>query len=394
MAEVGTVSNDHSYGLGMTRKCLKVAMVVPAPAPYRQPVYELVAADPDIDLYVIFCSGREPDREWDVATGGFRQIVLKERILSFRGRFIHFNFDVWSPLRSFKPDVVVISGFNPTHLLSYAYARSSGASHIVMIDGTSQSDARITPIHRWVRRRVYAGTQACIGSSEGTLDLFRAYGFTPDKIFKSHLCANNASFFDAPAVEKKIDFIFSGRMVALKNPIFALQVAQGVARRLGRRVSITFTGSGELEPRIRAAAAAADAEVEAFFPGFALQGELPGRYGAARIFLFPTQWEPWGVVANEACAAGVPVLISDVAGAARDLVRNGENGFVLPLIVDQWVDAAVRILGDDAIYARMALRCREIVGEYSYENAAKGIVEAVHAAVCANPQLSREIPAR
>jgi glycosyltransferase involved in cell wall biosynthesis len=90
----------------------------------------------------------------------------------------------------------------------------------------------------------------------------------------------------------------------------------------------------------------------------------------------------------------VPVLISDVAGAARDLVRNGENGFVLPLTVDQWVDAAVRILSDDALYARMALRGREIVREYTYENAAKGIVEAVRAAVCANPQPGRGIPAR
>jgi glycosyltransferase involved in cell wall biosynthesis len=369
-------------------------MVVAAPAPYRQPVYELVAAEPDIELYVIFCSGREPNREWDFATGGFRQIVLKERFLSFRGRFIHFNLDVWSPLRSFKPDVVVTSGFNPTHLVAYAYTRLSGASHIVMIDGTSQSELTVTPVHRWVRRRVYAGTQACIGPSEGTFDLFRAYGFTSDKIFKSHLCANNASFFSTPTVEKKFDFIFSGRLVALKNPVFALRVAQGAARRLGRRVSIIFTGSGKLEPRIRAAAAAVEAEVEAFFPGFALQDELPIRYGAARIFLFPTQWEPWGVVANEACAAGVPVLISDVAGAARDLVRNGENGFVLPLTVDQWVDAAVRILSDDALYARMALRGREIVREYTYENAAKGIVEAVRAAVCANPQPGRGIPAR
>lgn len=369
-------------------------MVVSAPAPYTQPVYELVAADPDIDLYEIFCSGREPDREWDFAMGGFRQIVLKERILRFRGRFIHFNTDVWGPLRSFKPDVVVISGFNPTHLLAYAYARLSGASNIVMIDDTSQSELTVTPVHRWVRKRVYAGTQACIGSSEGTFDLFRAYGFTSDRIFKSHLCANNESFFAAPSVEKQFDFIFCGRMVGLKNPIFALRVAQGTARRLGRRVSITFTGSGTLEPRIRAAAAAVDAEVEAFFPGFALQHELPSRYGAARIFLFPTQWEPWGVVANEACAAGVPVLISDVAGAARELVRNGENGFVLPLVVDQWVDAAVRLLSDDALYARMALRCREIVREYSYENAAKGIVEAVRAAVCANPQPGREIATR
>jgi len=40
----------------------RVAVVTNIPAPYRLPVYDALAAEPDIDLTVIYCSGREPDR--------------------------------------------------------------------------------------------------------------------------------------------------------------------------------------------------------------------------------------------------------------------------------------------------------------------------------------------
>ena len=172
--------------------------------------------------------------------------------------------------------------------------------------------------------------------------------------------------------------------MALKNPLFALSVAQGVARKLGRRVSITYVGSGELDEEIRAAAIRRSSDVEVVFPGFSIQKDLPARYAAARIFLFPTTWDPWGVVANEACAAGLPILVSPAAGSAGELVRDGENGFVLPLDLDRWVDAAAKLLTDRDLYAKFSTHSRELVGEYTYANAAKGICDAVLAAVGRN----------
>jgi glycosyltransferase involved in cell wall biosynthesis len=37
--------------------------------------------------------------------------------------------------------------------------------------------------------------------------------------------------------------------------------------------------------------------------------------------------EQWGLVVNEAMAAGLPVLVSDRCGCAPDLVEVGVNGF-------------------------------------------------------------------
>ena len=48
------------------------------------------------------------------------------------------------------------------------------------------------------------------------------------------------------------------------------------------------------------------------------------------MFVLPSRHDGWGVVVNQAIAAGLPVICSDAVGAAADLVSNGVNGYVFP----------------------------------------------------------------
>ena len=203
-------------------KGMRVAMVTNIPAPYRLPVYARIAEEPDMDLCVFFFSEREPDRKWDLEITNFKHIFLTENFISYRGRFIHANLDIWTKLYKFRPDIIVNMGFNPTHLLAYAYARLYGIKHIVMTDGTFQSESKLSLAHRWIRKVVYAGTKAFLGPSEGTFELYRSYGIHPERMFKTHLCANNSAFLSVSPVKKIFDFIFCGRFVATKNPLFAI----------------------------------------------------------------------------------------------------------------------------------------------------------------------------
>ena len=356
---------------------MRVAIVTNIPAPYRIPVYELLAAKSNLEICVFYFSGREPDREWDFSRGLFNQVFLEERFVTLNGRFIHFNPDIWKSLKSLNPDVVITTGFNPSHLVAFIFAMFHNVRHICMTDGTLVSEKKLSFLHRLVRRFVFKRSASFIGASNGSFALFNDYGISSKLISKSHLCADNAAFFKSTCQKKNFDFIFCGRFVPIKNPLFAIRVCQQVALRLGRRVSILFVGSGEMEAAMHAASAASAHEVHCEFSGFAQQGELPDLYGSARILLFPTLWDPWGVVANEACAAGLPVLISEHAGSANELVRNSENGYVLPLNEESWVDAAVLLLTDEHLYNSMAVRGRDLVSEYSYENAALGIAKAI-----------------
>jgi glycosyltransferase involved in cell wall biosynthesis len=177
--------------------------------------------------------------------------------------------------------------------------------------------------------------------------------------------------------ETKFDFIFCGRIVQDKNPLFALSVAASTAQRLGRKTAILFVGGGDQEEAVRAEAARIPHLVETEIYGYAAsQEELPALYRSARIFLFPTLRDAWGVVANEACAASLPVIVSPHAGVAGELVIDGENGFVRELDAGQWAECAALMLTQDAVYRRFARKSFNLVSRYNFENAAAGIIDA------------------
>ncbi|MGH3851563.1 MAG: glycosyltransferase family 4 protein, partial [Pseudonocardiaceae bacterium] len=64
-------------------------------------------------------------------------------------------------------------------------------------------------------------------------------------------------------------------------------------------------------------------------------------YAAADMFLFPSTYDAFGMVALEAMAAGLPVFCSDRAGAA-ELITHGADGFVFPL--DSWVGQTCAVI--------------------------------------------------
>lgn len=136
------------------------------------------------------------------------------------------------------------------------------------------------------------------------------------------------------------------------------------------------------ELRELAQGARADLDVE--FAGHVSQAELPRWFHRAKLFLFPTEFDPWGIVANEACLAGVPVIVSPYAGVAGELVRDLHNGRVLPLDLDTWTEAAAAILADEALQALWSERSKQAVVPYSFANAAAGLVVAARQAAGAD----------
>jgi glycosyltransferase involved in cell wall biosynthesis len=361
---------------------IRLAIVTKIPAPYRIPVFNRLADEPGMDLQVFYAARREPDREWDLPELAHSHIFLREAYFRRQnGRFLHNNPEIFGALRKFAPQVVLTTGFNPTHLYAFAYAQLHGRRHVAMTDGTVTSEADLSWLHRLVRRFVIRRSRACVAASKGGAALFRHYGAAERTIFFSPLCANTSVAWQgvAPRVPG-LDLLFSGRLVEVKNPMFALAVAEGVALRIGRPVSLAILGDGPLLEDLRRRAASVTEYVVVHLAGNVAQAEVPKWFAGAGVFLFPTSWDPWGVVANEACLAGVPVIVSPQAGAAGELIVDGVNGYVRPLELPQWIDAAVDLILDAKLSAQFSARARLHAQPYNFENAAKGIADAVRAA--------------
>jgi glycosyltransferase involved in cell wall biosynthesis len=360
---------------------LRVALVTNIPAPYRVPVLNLLAQAREIELTVFYAARTEPDRQWDLPALTHRHVFLDGQMVTRSGRYIHHNPQVWDELLGLSPDVVVTTGYNPTHLLGHVYARLYGRQHVVMTDGTVESELRLSWAHRLLRRHVIANSAAGVAASHGGWRLLRSHGLPAERLHLSPLCANPEAGWEAAArmdaAERDIDLLFSGRLEPVKNAGFALGVAAAAARRLGRPLRMAILGAGSQLEALRAQSAALAPLLQVEVAGHVAQRELPGWFGRARLFLFPSRWDPWGVVANEAMEAGVPVLVSPHAGVAGDLVRDGVNGRVLPLQEPAWVDALCELLIDDSRRQQLADEARRTVTAYRADNAAAGLLDAV-----------------
>lgn len=83
------------------------------------------------------------------------------------------------------------------------------------------------------------------------------------------------------------------------------------------------------------------------------RSDLPSFYKSFDLFLQPSWYEGWGRTAVEAMAAGIPVIMTDV-GLAGEVVKNGENGIVIPVgNVSAMQEAVERLYRDPAFRARI-----------------------------------------
>lgn len=359
-------------------RMIRIALVTNLPPPYRIPIYNLLAKESNIEFYAIFFSLREPNRSWDLPEIQCKHHFLKEHFINYRGRYIHFNPDIISLLNKISPDVIINDGFNPTHLLAFLFSVFKKIPHIPMTDGTDSSERKFSFLHKSIRKIIYKRSASFISAALGGKRLYASYGIPEKSCFQSCLCIDNEKFYPVDSKEtKSFDFIFCSRLEKEKNPEFALQVAHLTAIQLGKKCRFLFVGSGTLETTLKKLSHQYVNSLVIVFHGFATQLELPALYRSAYIFLFPTQADVWGIVVNEACAAGLPVITTPAAGVVGELVINNKNGFVRDLNVNEWVNCCVSLLKNHSIYTNFSQQSLSLVKQYNFFAASNGIKKAV-----------------
>lgn len=356
---------------------LKIAMITGGQGPDRALVFSRIGRISGICFQVFSCAdGADADmpRGLPLDRDGPSPRL---RFGAINGGLIHRSFALLPALAKFRPDVIVTDGFAPAQLFAFSYALGKGVPHVALTESTEISEQTQSALHRALCRFVYSKSLAFVAASEGGQRLLDLYRVPREQCFRFCVCVDNAAFIPpSQSADKRFDFIFCGRLEPLKNPLFALDVAIQAAKNLRRKARILFVGAGSQEPQVRRATQLYPGLVDAEFTGAVAQERLPALYGSARLLLLPTIWEPWGVAANQACAAGLPVIASPYAGVADELVRDGENGFVCDLEVDLWAARAERLLKHAGLYDGFSKRSRDLVAAYTIDNAADGLIAA------------------
>jgi len=108
---------------------------------------------------------------------------------------------------------------------------------------------------------------------------------------------------------------------------------------------------------------------EVILPGFVPHDELPYWYRAADCFVYPSQYEGFGMPALEALASGTPVITSDISSLPEAV---GEAALLIdPKSSEEIADALVRVLSDASLRQQMSTRGLEHARQFSWTRTAQ-----------------------
>ncbi|GAB4520459.1 MAG: glycosyltransferase family 1 protein [Anaerolineae bacterium] len=151
--------------------------------------------------------------------------------------------------------------------------------------------------------------------------------------------------------------VYVGRLATEK----CVDLLLGVAHLEG--VSLTIVGDGAQRSELEALFAGTNT----FFTGYLLGDELATAYASADVFLFTGPQETFGQVVQEAMASGLPTVVTN-QGGVKDLVVEGESGFVVRSDTREAFADAVRCLRDDpALRLHMSTQARAIAESRPWE---------------------------
>jgi glycosyltransferase involved in cell wall biosynthesis len=163
-------------------------------------------------------------------------------------------------------------------------------------------------------------------------------------------------------------FLYVGRL----DPEKGLEVLLEAFGRL-EEGELVLVGSGSVEDELRRAA-----PTRVTFTGPLDREAVVERYAEADVFVLPSRSEQWGMVLNEAAAAGLALVASTAAGAAHELIEDGVNGFrVEPGDVEGLTRALRRLAADPALREAAGRRSRELVAPLTPEAWADGVAGLV-----------------
>src|SRR5207244_3668725 len=338
----------------------RVLFVCTHPVQYAAPMFRRMAHDHRLEILVAYCSleGAETylDGEfgvsfaWDVPLlDDYRWICLPN--WSRRPGLGHawglFNPGLWNLVRTDMPDaVILLTGYRYVSFwIALAAAKVRG---IPVIFGTDASELVARDGRRWkssVKRCLWPAVFGLadvitVPSSRG-VRLMESLGLLRERIVLTPYVVDNdwwmqrAANVDRAAVrrawrvpEDAPVVLFCGKLQKWKRP---QDLLRAFAFASVRGSHLIFAGEGPLRRDLEKETVSLELTGQVHFVGFANQTQMPDVYRASDLMVLPSQYEPFGLVVNEAMLCGCPAVLSDRVGAGDDLVIPGQNGFVFPV---------------------------------------------------------------
>jgi glycosyltransferase involved in cell wall biosynthesis len=377
---------------------VRVAAVFPEPTPYRAPLLDRVAAQPEVDLTVVYAADSVAGRTWHVEPK-HRAVFLRGVRIPGAQRVLHHDYPVTpgvvGALMDARPEVVVVSGWSTfAAQAAIAWCGVRDVPYLLVVESHDEG-----PRPGWRRKVKGTVVPPIVERAAGLLvtgtlarDSMIARGAHPERV---RVFANTV---DVERFGDRVDGLAASRpelrraLGANVDDVVVLSVARlasekgldvlvrAVAAAADSRLLLVVAGEGP--ERGRLLASAKELGVRLALTGDVDWERIVELYAAADVFALLSDREPWAVVVNEAAACGLPLVLSDRVGAAHDLLHDGENGRLVEAGDVSAAASALRELASDPELRRSwGARSRELAADWGYGPSVEGFLDAVREAV-------------
>jgi len=403
----------------VTKRRHKLAIIAPTCFYYQVDLFRQLAAHPRIDLTVYFCSDEalhagdvqdmyHVEEDWGDESellAGYEHRFLPNRSPApsyLKWPFGLMNFSVWKEIKDNRPDAVVLmSWMNVTWWVAMAACLRYKVPFYYMTDANVQAELTAPAWKRWIKKLflgkcIFKAATGFLCAGTANRLLYQFYGAPDEKLipfayswgYESHLQVWDdlkTRRADLRAQQRIADgsfvVLYCGRLATEKRLLDLLE-----AYRLlnCQNKILAIVGDGELQNEMQEYVVKHGLDSVRFL-GFQSRTEISKYYATADLLVLPSRRETWGMVVNEALCYALPVIVSDQVGAAMDMVRDGENGFVFPscnvgalaLRLQQMVD-----LSDEERHL-MGLRSRRLIEKWVKRDLAQSLNQYIDL-ICSN----------
>lgn len=367
---------------------MRIALLTNFVAPYRIPLLKALR-DQCGDLRVLASTGMERNRQWHVDWDDLDVVV--QRTITLRRMWkhqtfvepyeLHIPYDTIPQLYRYKPHVVITGEFGLRTAQAIAYSKTAATPVIIWATLTEHLEQGRNRARQLTRKLMVRAADRIIVNGESGARYIRSCGASPESIATIPQTTDLSPFLALPAsrsAESARRLLFVGMISHRKSSDLLIEALRRRAVQTPQQqLSITIVGEGPLRAKLQAVPLPRNVEVE--WAGAVPYADLPRWYARSGLLIFPTQGDEWGLVVNEALAAGLPVIGSEYSQAVDELVKDGENGWRFRPDNPDSIGAAIdrALLTADETLDTMRTNARAAVRDLTPGNIAAAFIAAV-----------------
>ena len=352
---------------------MKVLFITNIPNPYRNDFYNELGKY--VELTVVY-------EAMGASSQGIRFNWDNEQVHNYRAIFLNegdidekkLDKQIFRYISRDYKYIFVTNYAYRTEMAAITFLKVHHIPYVMEIDGGVIRNENV--IKRLLKRFLISKASAYFSPSAETDRFLLHYGANKNKIHrhpftslhKSQILEKLPSKEEKTTIRRKLSIVGDNVILGVGQLIYrkGWDVILNIAKDIDADIYIL----GEGERRKQYEQIILDKQItNVHLVGFQSNEITSLYYMAADVFVLPTREDIWGLVINEAMAYGLPVVTTDRCNAGIELIRDGVNGYIVP--VDSSLEISNAIIKALSKKEEMGLAALNKIREYTIENMVK-----------------------